>query len=106
LRFHGATIGQGASKSQRAWDFTAIGEILELPAWGGKMILAALVLDLPVALIFAWVYEMTPEGIRLEKEVDRSQSITHSTGRKLDRAYVQRDGGLPEMMFDPYLRRF
>jgi len=64
--------------------FDVIGEILELPAWGGKMILVALVLGLPVALIFAWVYEMTPEGIKLEKEVDRSQSITHSTGRKLN----------------------
>ena len=64
--------------------FDVIGEILELPAWGGKLILVALVLGLPVALIFAWVYEMTPEGIKLEKEVDRSQSITHSTGRKLN----------------------
>ena len=68
--------------------FDVIGEILELPAWGGKMILAGLVLGLPVALVFAWVYEMTPEGIKLEKEVDRSQSITRSTGRKLDRVVI------------------
>jgi TolB-like protein/Tfp pilus assembly protein PilF len=64
--------------------FDVVGEILELPAWGGKMILVALVLGLPLALIFAWVFEMTPEGIKLEKEVDRSQSITHTTGRKLN----------------------
>jgi adenylate cyclase len=64
--------------------FDVIGEILELPVWGGKMILAALVLGLPVALIFAWAFEITPEGIKPEKEVDRSQSITHSTGRKLN----------------------
>jgi TolB-like protein len=68
--------------------FDVIGEILELPAWGGKMILAALVLGLPLALIFAWVYEMTPDGIKLEKDVDRSRSITHSTGRKLDRVIM------------------
>jgi TolB-like protein/tetratricopeptide (TPR) repeat protein len=68
--------------------FDVIGEILELPAWGGKMILAALVLGLPLALVFAWVYEMTPEGIKLEKEIDRSQSITRSTGRKLDRVVI------------------
>ena len=37
-----------------------IGEILELPAWGGKMILAALVIGFFVALIFAWVFELTP----------------------------------------------
>jgi len=61
-----------------------IGEILELPAWGGKMILAALVIGFFVALIFAWVFELTPEGLKKETEIDRSQSITHSTGRKLD----------------------
>jgi len=37
-----------------------------------------------LALIFAWAYEMTPEGLKKEKDVDRSESITHMTGRKLD----------------------
>jgi TolB-like protein/tetratricopeptide (TPR) repeat protein len=64
--------------------FDVIGEILELPAWGGKMILVALLLGLPLALIFAWVFEMTPEGIKREREIDRSQSVTRSTGRKLN----------------------
>jgi TolB-like protein/Tfp pilus assembly protein PilF len=68
--------------------FDVIGEILELPAWGGKMILAALALGLPLALIFAWVFEMTPEGIKREKEIDRNQSIARSTGRKLDRVIM------------------
>ncbi len=36
------------------------------------------------ALIFAWAFELTPEGIKKEKDVDRSQSITPQTGRKLD----------------------
>ena len=35
-------------------------------------------------MIFAWAYELTPEGLKKEKEVDRSQSITGDTGRKLD----------------------
>jgi TolB-like protein len=39
---------------------------------------------LPLALILAWAFEMTPEGIKKEKDVDRSQSITNKTGRKLD----------------------
>ena len=68
--------------------FDVIGEILELPAWGGKMILAMLALGLPVALIFAWAFEMTPEGVKREKDVDRSQSITSTTGRKLDRVIM------------------
>jgi len=65
-----------------------VGEILELPAWGGKMILVALVIGFFLALIFAWVYEMTPEGLKKEKEVDRSQSITPATGRKLNAAII------------------
>ncbi len=32
----------------------------------------------------AWAFELTPEGIKLEKDVDRTESITHVTGRKLD----------------------
>ncbi len=38
----------------------------------------------PLALIFAWAFELTPEGIKLEKNVDRSASIRHITGRNLD----------------------
>ena len=36
------------------------------------------------ALIFAWAFELTPDGIKKEKDVDRSQSVTHNTGRKMD----------------------
>jgi TolB-like protein len=35
-------------------------------------------------LIFAWAFELTPEGIKLEKQVVREESITPATGRKLD----------------------
>ena len=35
-------------------------------------------------MFFAWAYELTPEGLKKDKDVDRSQSITHVTGRKLD----------------------
>ena len=41
-----------------------------------------------MALIFAWAFEMTPEGIKKEKDVDRSQSITNKTGHKLDRSII------------------
>jgi TolB-like protein len=43
-----------------------------------------LAIGFPIALLFAWAYEMTPEGLKKEKDVDRSQSITPATGRKLD----------------------
>ena len=40
------------------------------------------------ALVFAWVYEMTPEGLKRETEVDRSLSITPQTGKRLDKTII------------------
>jgi len=54
------------------------------PDWVLKTFVVFLFLGLPLALFFAWAFEMTPEGIKREKDVDRSQSITPQTGRKLD----------------------
>jgi TolB-like protein/thioredoxin-like negative regulator of GroEL len=44
-----------------------------------------LLLGLPLVLFFAWAFELTPEGVKREKDVDRSQSITPQTGQKLNR---------------------
>ena len=82
----------GAAYAVTAWVLLQIldvvGDILELPEWGGKLILVLLVIGFFVALIFAWAFEMTPEGVKREKDVDRSQSITSQTGRKLDRVII------------------
>ena len=61
-----------------------VAEILQLPEWAPKLILLILVVGFVPALIFAWAFEMTPEGIKREKDVDRSESITPNTGRKLN----------------------
>jgi TolB-like protein len=45
-----------------------------------------LALGFPVVVFFSWAYEVTPEGIKREAEVDRSASVTHVTGQKIDRA--------------------
>ncbi len=58
--------------------------LLTLPEWVGRLIFLLLLVGFPLALFFAWAYELTPEGIKLEKDVDRLQSVTHLTGRKLD----------------------
>lgn len=65
-----------------------VGEILELPAWGSKLILAIIVAGFFVTLFVAWAFELTPEGIKRETEVERNQSITTRTGRKLDRVII------------------
>ena len=54
------------------------------PEWVFSVfLLAGAVFFVPV-LVFSWAYEITPEGVKKESEVDRSHSITHRTGRKLD----------------------
>jgi len=61
---------------------------LHLPELINSVLAFFLILGFPLALFFAWAYEMTPEGIKKEKEVDRSQSITHVTGQKLNYSII------------------
>jgi TolB-like protein len=58
--------------------------MLRLPEWTATFVTVLLMMGFPVALILAWAFEITPEGIKREKDVDRSQSITHITGRNID----------------------
>ena len=60
-------------------------EVIDAPSWVLQIFVIAAAVGLLAVLIFAWVFEMTPEGLKRESEVDRSQSITPDTGRKLDR---------------------
>lgn len=62
--------------------------LLNLPESAQRFILLLLVIGFVPALIFAWAFEMTPEGLKREKEVDREQSITSQTSRKLDRIII------------------
>jgi TolB-like protein/Tfp pilus assembly protein PilF len=62
--------------------------IIGIPEWVPKLILVLLAAGLPLALVFAWAYEMTPEGLKREKDVDRSASITHETGQRLNRIII------------------
>jgi TolB-like protein/Tfp pilus assembly protein PilF len=64
---------------------TQVFPLFHVPERMLRGIVVALVLGFPLALLFSWFYEWTPEGIKRESEVDRSQSITGQTGRRLDR---------------------
>ena len=57
---------------------------LRLPEWIHSAVAFVLILGLPIAVVFAWAYELTPEGLKKEKDVDRSESITHVTSRRID----------------------
>ena len=63
-------------------------ENIGAPEWVMQAIMLVLAAGFPLAIIFAWAFEMTPEGLKKEKDVDRSQSVTHVTGRKLDRMII------------------
>jgi TolB-like protein/Flp pilus assembly protein TadD len=55
----------------------------DAPSWAMKVLVALLVLCFPVALVLSWAFEITPEGIVRETEIEASKSITHHTGRKI-----------------------
>jgi TolB-like protein len=61
---------------------------LQLPDWTTTLVTVLLIMGFPVALVIAWAFELTPEGLKREKEVDPAESITHLTGRKLDFAII------------------
>ena len=63
---------------------TTVAPMLHLPEWVGPVVLWIGMIGFPFVVMFAWIYELTPEGLKRESEVDRSGSITHHTGRRLD----------------------
>ncbi len=71
-----------------AWVLAQIAEFafenFGAPEWVLKTVVVLLLLGLPLALFFSWAFEVTPQGVKREKDVDRSQSITQTTGRKLN----------------------
>jgi len=63
-------------------------ENIDAPDWAMQLIMLILAIGFPIALILAWAFEMTPSGLKREKDVDRDASITPETGRKLDRLII------------------
>ena len=58
--------------------------MLTLPEWVARLVLLLLLILFIPTLIAAWALELTPDGLKLEKDVDRSSSITPTTGKKLN----------------------
>ena len=71
-----------------SWVILQVGSFLftamDLPAKWTRLIIVVLLLGFPLALIFSWIYELTPEGLRREHEIDRDESITRQTGRRIN----------------------
>ena len=62
---------------------TQVFPFFEIPNWAVRLVVLLLILGFPVALILSWAFEITPEGIKRESEIEPDKSITHHTGRKI-----------------------
>jgi TolB-like protein/Flp pilus assembly protein TadD len=75
-----------------AWLILQVADVIlnniEAPDWVFETILLVLLIGLPIVLLFAWAFELTPEGLKREKDVDRTQSIAPQTGKRLDRTII------------------
>jgi TolB-like protein len=75
-----------------SWLVLQIGDVLiqslELSSDYSKFIVILLALGAIPALVFSWIYEMTPEGIKKESEIAPDQSVTAHTAKKLDLAVI------------------
>lgn len=82
----------GAAYAVIAWILLQItdvlGPILNLPNWVARLVLLLLVLGFPLSLFFAWLYELTPDGLKRESEIDRDRPTRRSSTQKLDRAII------------------
>ena len=78
----------GAAYMVVSWLLIEVAETI-FPLFGfddtpARIVVIVLAIGFIPGLIFSWAFEMTPEGLKKESEVDRTQSITPHTGRKLD----------------------
>jgi len=73
-----------------AWLLLQVAEVLSallpglLPDWIGRATVGLLAIGFPIALILSWFYEVTPEGVSLERSGEAGDSITRTTGRRVD----------------------
>lgn len=62
--------------------------LLQLPEWTVSLALFIGIIGFPFALIFAWAFELTPEGLKRTADVSQDESITAETGRTLNRTII------------------
>lgn len=63
---------------------TVLEDVMGLPGWFDGFVFAVLLIGFPLALIFAWAFELTPEGLKRTARVDPGQSIAPQTAARLD----------------------
>lgn len=61
---------------------------LSLPDWTETFFIVLLLSGLPLVLLFSWAFELTPEGLKKTADVDTNESVTSTTGKKLNYAII------------------
>jgi len=61
---------------------TQLEDSLNLPAWFDTMITAVVLLGFPIALILAWAFEMTPQGVKRTEAIAANEGTTEERGSK------------------------
>ena len=77
----------GAAYAVAGWFLVQLASIVfptfAAPTWAFRFFLIAVVIGFPVAVVLAWAFEITPEGIKRSADVAPNEANTHHTGRKL-----------------------
>ncbi len=63
---------------------TSVFPAFEFPNWTTQFVIILVGIGFPLSMIFAWAFELTPEGLKKSKEVDITESVTDRTGKKLN----------------------
>ena len=53
-----------------------------------RIVVTVLAIGFPLFLVFSWVFELTPEGLKKEKDIDRTAAVTRKSGKQLDRIII------------------
>ena len=59
-----------------------------IPGWAFRFVVIVLILGIAPTLFFSWAYEITSEGVKRERDIVRSESITHVTAKRLDKITI------------------
>jgi adenylate cyclase len=67
---------------------TQVFPFFDVPNWTIRMVIIGLLFGFPVALVVAWIYELTPQGLQRTDDIPPGRSMTRNLGRKIDFAII------------------
>ena len=78
---------------------TQVFPFFEIPNWAVRLVVLAIVIGFPIALVIAWAFELTPEGMKRTEDVDLAASARHAEIVHVDLCRRHRRGVLDRFVF-------